>query len=368
MKIAHLIDHLSPSLETRIHDVEAILNLLSSSGVSSQLLLPPPQGGKRVFPLPGFGLPVPLQTWRRILSSDEFALAHFHGATSYAASMGIFCLLTGLPSIVSLERNFDGKKIMAALGNCRVRPSRILCSTKIDAARAQERLPDLSVDYLPSPVDITRFPRGDGLGYRHRSGIAQQNPMILILGPNPLEVLGGGMEKILNLHQRNLIGLLPLGQDSEKLRQEIGREFGREHRLRVLCDETPSDSVLRDAIAAADMVFVLPDCPQADQRIIDTWCTAHPLITMDRGESGLLVRNGIDGTVCDSDTAVVRAIAEIFSDPSRGATHARNGMARILSEFETSKVIRRLCAIYANTIEEYEEGPGRWHWRQLLAG
>lgn len=369
MQIVQYLDPQSPGdFAARVDEVKTLIDQLGDQGVSSKLHLP------GLAQNPGSWQALSdLADWNR-LRADSTALIHVHGAESLTSLKGLLGQLRGIPRILSLERNFETPsykpvardswraKLRSALG-----PQHILCETKEDQKRAESLFPTTRVDYLPDGIDCTQeLPRGDGLAFRHHHGIAQQNPMILIVGsvgagPEP-SLVQKAIGDMLKLHPLGILAFLNVG-DRDALRQTLTQSHPRQHRIRVLPHQEQEG--LRSAISAADVVVVTPDCPRTDEVITEAWSCLRPVIAPRLGESRLLLRNGKDGLHYkpSSPRQLMDCLKIVFSNPEKTSALTRFGLARILREFDQKMLTRKLCTMYAEIIEDFESTSGKWHWR-----
>ena len=238
----------------------------------------------------------------------------------------------------------------------------VICVGEEEFQKARQRVPHERISLLPNGVDLEKFARGDGTGFRARHQIPPDAFVVMNISridfqKNQLLLL----EAFEKFHAvRPDARLVLIGPETQPDYAEKLRSFIRQNCLDGCVQLLPGlhndDPELVNAYHACDS-FVLPSIHEPFGIVVlEAWSCGKPVIVSAVGGLQGLVREGETGFFIDpsSPEAADRTAAlleKISRQPELARTLGRHGKKEVQSRYSWSIVAKKLETIYTEAEE-----------------
>lgn len=236
--------------------------------------------------------------------------------------------------------------------------SAILCVGYPESVKAQQRLPDNRVIYLPNGADTRRFAAGDGECFRAKYGIPQDAKVVLTLARidaqknqhMPARLLPAFREIDPKTHLL-IVGNVTHSAYHDELLRIVNTQGLGQHV--TIIPGIPSDSPdLVNAYHAAD-IFLLPSRHEPFGIVIlEAWSAGLPVLASNVGGIPHFVADGKDALLFDpnEDRTLVEAFRQIITDGALTHRLAEAGRAKACTKYDWDVITRKLMNIYEEVV------------------
>jgi len=239
--------------------------------------------------------------------------------------------------------------------------SAILCVGYPESQKAQERMPDKNVVYLPNGADTRRFAQGDGPAFRRARGIPEDAYVVLTLAridsQKNQRLAVRSLPELIAREPRThllLVGNVTNGAYHDEL-VKLAAELGVSERLTIIPGIPAESPDLVSAYHAADL-FLLPSIHEPFGIVIlEAWSAGLPVIASRVGGIPHFVEDGVDGQLFDpaDDRSFLDAFQAVAANPDHASALAAAGGKKAREEYDWDAITERLTKVYEGAIREY---------------
>ena len=322
--------------------------------------------------------------WRKLHTYPELYLIHLHTSKRLGGIARHVAQKRGIPYVVSLHGGLNdvpaeearawtqptagtiewGKALGWWVGSRRVMDdaAAILCVGQRERELTQERYPNKRVLHLPNGVDLAKFEKGDGSGFRRKYDIPDDRFLaatVARIDPQKNQKLAvKALDRLVKTSDSNTHLLLIGHVTNEGYRAELNeliKQSGCENRVTLITGLDPSSNDLINAYHAADL-FVLPSNHEPFGIVIlEAWAAGLPVVATDVGGVSSLVDDGNDGILVQSkdDESLARVIGDLERSTERCNQLAARGFLKARDEYSWDSVTQRLISIYEEVRHEH---------------
>jgi len=238
--------------------------------------------------------------------------------------------------------------------------SAILCVGYPESVKAQEKMPDKNVVYLPNGADTRRFAEGDGPGFRRARGIPEDAFVLLTLARIdsqknqllPVRMLPELLKREPRTHVV-LVGNVTNTAYHDKV-VKTAEDLGVREHLTVIPGIASDSPDLTSAYHAAD-VFLLPSIHEPFGIVIlEAWSAGLPVMASRIGGIPHFVEDGTDGLLFDpeDDASFLTAFDGVAGNPERARSLASAGQKKAREHYDWDVIADRLIGVYEDAIRE----------------
>jgi glycosyltransferase involved in cell wall biosynthesis len=229
-----------------------------------------------------------------------------------------------------------------------------------ESVKAQEKMPDKKVVYLPNGADTRRFAEGDGPGFRRARGIPEDVFVLLTLARIdsqknqllPVRMLPELLKREPKTHVV-LVGNVTNTAYHDKV-LKTAEDLGVREHLTVIPGIASDSPDLTAAYHAAD-AFLLPSIHEPFGIVIlEAWSAGLPVIASRIGGIPHFVDDGVDGLLFDleDDASFLRAFEGVSGNPERARALADAGRRKAREHYDWDVIADRLIGVYEDAIRE----------------
>lgn len=328
------------------------------------------------------GSPFSFAMMRALKQEPELDLIHLHTGNRLGGIGRMVARQRRIPYVISLHGGvfdipkaemesfatptkgaFDYGKVLGMWVGARkvlADASAILCVGYPESVKAQEKMPDKNIVYLPNGADTRRFSEGDGPGFRRARGIREDAYVVLTLARIdsqknqllPVRMLPEMLKREPKTH------VLLVGNVTNKAYHDkvvrTAEELGVQEHLTVI-PGIPSDSPdLASAYHAADL-FILPSIHEPFGIVVlEAWSAGLPVIASRIGGIPHFVEEGTDGLLFDpaDEASFLEAFEGVAAHPERARLLSEMGRKKARERYDWDVIAERLIGVYEDAIRE----------------
>jgi glycosyltransferase involved in cell wall biosynthesis len=238
--------------------------------------------------------------------------------------------------------------------------SAILCVGYPESVKAQEKMPEKNVVYLPNGADTRRFAEGDGPGFRRARGIPEDAYVVLTLARIdsqknqllPVRMLPELLKREPKTHVV-LVGNVTNTAYHDKV-VKTAEELGVGDHLTVIPGIASDSPDLASAYHAADL-FLLPSVHEPFGIVVlEAWSAGLPVIASRIGGIPHFVEEGTDGLLFDpaDETSFLEAFEGVAANPERSRSLSEMGRRKARDHYDWDVIADRLIGVYEDAIRE----------------
>jgi len=223
------------------------------------------------------------------------------------------------------------------------RADRVLAQTAYGVDLFRRLFPRARPVEIGAGVDPAAFASKDVSGERFRQhhGLEKKRPIVLMVGrKEPGKCWDLAVEAIDRVPGNAVLVLIGRDIDCRPIASD-----------RVLHLGEVEDQELRDAYDACDVLVHPSENESFGMILLEAWMRAKPVIGSRRcGPVASLIREGIDGELCDGADDLARLIAGILACPQRAARLGAAGRERVVRRYSWNEIARRVEMVYSEVL------------------